>query len=321
MKPSRKLLSLLASAFALSLFVSGCYTQLATEEEDESSSEARYDVPRSYEEGDTLEPRPSYYDDYDQSRHRHWIGFSFYYPGYWDPFYDPWYWGSSFSYPYSPYYYRYSYGYGYPYGYYGYPYSYYPYHYYTGYPFVVYAGRNQTRESGYRRTGASRVGGYYGSGTTPGASLSIPSASRRSGSGRDAGYSRPSNRSTESSSGRGSSRGYVPESRGRSRDVAPPSRSSAPSARQAPSGGSSRGSSSPSGSTRSSGSSGRSRSYYDSPSGSYRHDAPASRGNTPSYTPSYTPSHSPPPAPSSAPSSGGSQGGTRSGGATRSGRE
>ncbi len=314
MKLSRRLFELLAAAFALSLFASGCYTRLATEDEGEGTSEAQYDVPRSHEEGDTLEPRQSYYDDYDQWRYHHWIGFSYYYPG----MYDSWYWGSSFWYPYSPYQYYgfgygYGYGYGYPYSYYGSPYPYDYYRSYSGYPYVVYNGPNQTRESGYRRTGAGRASSsYYGSGATSGASLSVPPASRRSGAGRDAGVSRPSNRSTQSSSGRGSSRSY-----------APPSRSSAPSARQAPSGGSSRGSSGTSGGSRGSGTT---RSRYESPLGSHRYDAPASRGYTPSYTPSYapsrSPSYSPPPssAPSSAPSSGGSQGGTRSGGATRSGR-
>ena len=306
MKSPIKLLSLFIPAFALTLLVSGCYTQLVTREGDEGSSSAGYEQPRSYDESDTLAQQPQdysnyIYDDYYSWRPHYGVGLDFYYPSYywWDPYYSGMMWGSPFWSPYSPYY--------------GYPYSY-----YRGYPFVVYAGNtrgSQTRESGYRRSGVNRVGGYYGTSGGPSGSVSAAPASRRSGSG----YAAPS-RKTEAAPGRAPSRGYVPRSSGRSTQAAPAGRSSAPSVRSAPSRGSSRGSATGGGHR----SSGRSRSYYEVPSsGSYRVGVPAYRSYTPPSR-GYSPSSSPSPArsssaPSSAPSSGGSSGGSRSSGASRSG--
>jgi len=318
MKSPLKLLSLMIPAVALTLLVSGCYTQLVTREGDEATSSGGYEQPRSYDETDTLAQQPQDYSNYvyDDSywRPHTWIGFDFYYPSYywWNPYYTGLMWGSPFWYPY---YYGY---YGYPYyGYYGYPSYGYPYSYYRGYPFVVYAGNTrtyQTRESGYRRSGVDRVGGYYGTSGTPSGSISVPPASRRSGSSSVAPL-----RKTEPSPGRAPARGYVPRSSGRSPEAAPAGRSSAPSVRSAPSRGSSGGASG--GGNRSSG---RSRSYYEvPPTGSYRNAEPGYRGYTPparGSTPSYSPSPARSSAPSSpAPSSGGSSGGSRSSGASRSG--
>ena len=326
MKSPIRLLSLMIAATAFTLLVSGCYTQLTTRGGDMESSSAAYEQPGTYEEGDTLAPQEDYsnyvFDDYDTWRPHYWMGMDFYYPSYswWGyPYGDPFFYGY-YGYPYYSYY-------GFPYngyyGYYGSPYYGYPYSYYRGYPFVVYAGntRNyQTRESGYRRSGMNRVGGYYGTSGTPSGSVSAAPAGRRAGSSSVA----PS-RSVRSSPSSAPTRSYVPRSSGRSRQVAPAGRSSAPRVRSAPSRGSS-GRSGTSGGSRSSGShrSGRSRSYYQAPSaGSYRSSAPAYRSYTPparSYTPSYSPSSSRSSAPaSSAPRSGGSSGGSRSSGATRSG--
>jgi len=320
MKSPTKLLSLFIPAFALTLLVSGCYTQLVTREGDEGSTSAAYEQPRTSDEGDTLAQPPQDYSDYVYNDDYAWqphygIGFDFYYPSYywWNPYYAGLMWGSPYGYPYYGGYYGYPYYGDYGNSYYGYPYSY-----YRGYPFVVYAGNtqgSQTRESGYRRSGVNRVGGYYGTSGTPSGSVNVPPAGRRPGSSSVA----PS-RKAASSPGSAPARGYVPRSSGRSTQAAPAGRSSAPGVRSAPSRGSSRGSATGGGHR----SSGRSRSYYEVPSsGSYRVGVPAYRSYTPPSR-GYSPSSSPSPArsssaPSSAPSSGGSSGGSRSSGASRSG--
>ncbi len=340
MKPSIRLLMTVVPLFALSLLVSGCYTQLATtQDEDQGSYVSKPERARLSELQDTTaavqEPN---YDEYDQFHSR--VGFGYYYPSslYWDiTFGDPFYYGwPSYGWmsPYSNYYgywNRWSYyGYGsgyYPYGYGGYS----PYGYYSGYPYVVYSGNfgyslpggrtSQTRDAGYRRTGGStRVGGYSGSvvgstGSTPG----VAPASRRSGS-QVRSNAAPAARRSQSSSTRASRTYSSPSSNG-GRGYAAPSRSAAPSVRSAPSSGGSR---SPQGGTRSSGAS-RSRGYSDAPaSGYYRSGAAPQRGSTssapgyspsPSYSPSSTPASSSP-----APSTGSSNGGSRSSGATRTGR-
>lgn len=334
MKPSIRLLTTVIPLFALSLFVSGCYTQLATtQEEDQGSYAAKPERTRLGEPQDTtVTDQEPYYDDYDQFHSR--VGFGYYYPSslYWDvQFGDPYYYGwSSYGWmsPYSNYY-----GYGNRWSYYGY--GYYPYGYYSGYPYVVYSGNfgysnpggrsNQTRDAGYRRTGGSnRVGGYSGAvGTTTGSSLSVPPASRRSGSQGGSNVAPAARRSQPSSSGRASRSYSSPSNSTGGRGAAAPSRSAAPSVRSAPSSGGSR---SPEGGTRNSGSS-RNRGYSDAPaSGYYRTDAGTQRGNTSSAprnspAPSYSPAPSSAPAPSSpAPSSGSGDGGSRSSGATRTGR-
>ncbi len=335
MKPSIRLLTAMAPLFALSLFVSGCYTQLATtEEEDQGSYAAKPERTRLSDQQDTTATdQVPYYDEYDQFHSR--VGFGYYYPSslYWDfRFGDPYYYGWPYygwMSPYSGYY-------GYWNGWNPYYYGYFPYGYFSGYPYVVYSGNfgyslpagrtSQTRDAGYRRTGGStRVGGYVGSyGGLTGSSrssLTVPPASRRSGS-QGGGTTAPATRRSESPSGR-ASRTYGSPSNSGGRSSAAPSRSSAPSVRSAPSGGGSR---SPESGTRSSGSS-RSRGYSDAPaSGYYRSDVGSQRGST-SSAPRYSPSPSYSPAPSSAPassspapSSGGGNGGSRSSGATRTGR-
>ncbi len=125
-----------AVLLAVSLLISGCYTQLGTVG-DESSSSSPYD---EYSNQDTTQTYSNdmsqYYNGYDDnfygtnsfSRYRF---FSFYYPtSYWNWAYDPWYdysWNNPWYNPwYNPYYGGGYWG-GYPYyggGYYGYyPYS------------------------------------------------------------------------------------------------------------------------------------------------------------------------------------------------------
>ena len=333
MKPSVKSLAATVPLFALSLLISGCYTQLATtRDEDEGSYTSRPERTRLSEPVDTSSANQEpVYDNYDQWQGHYRAGFGYYYP-------SSWYWDFAFSDPYNygwPYYGG-MYGYPYSNGYWGnwrYGYGFNPYGYYYGYPYVVYSGNfgyslpggrtSQTRDAGYRRTGgSSRVGGYVGSvGGSTGRSLSVSPASRRSGS-QGGSTAAPATRRSESPSGR-ASRSYSSPSNSGGRSSAAPSRSAAPSARSAPSSGGSR---SPEGGTRSSGSS-RSRGYSDAPaSGYYRTEAGSQRGST-SSAPRYSPSPSYSPAPSSAPassspapSSGSGDGGSRSSGATRSGR-
>lgn len=368
MKPSLRFASLLLVASATAVFFSGCYTQLATREDDEDRYERNGAARVVEQEDSTADKTPSYYDDYDGWRSHSRIGFSYYYPSwwYWDAaFSDPYFYGwPNYGYPYfidgfGRNYYGYGpYGYGGYYGYYGY---YDPYGYYGGYPYIVYGAntpyQEQTRNSGYRRTGDGR---YSGSSGRPSSTLGIAPASRRGGYQVPA-SSGPATRRAESPSARGSSRSYTPQSSGSSGGSAAPSRSGSPSVRSAPSSGGSR---SPEGGTRSSGTnrnrgtadapmSGYYRPYvapqatgsnavapassyyrpsagaqrsgsssYTPPSGYYRSDGGSQRSSTPSYSPpasSPAPSYSPPPA-SSAPSSGGGDGGSRSSGASRSGR-
>ncbi len=364
MKPTLRIARLLLVVSTTSILLSGCYTQLATMEDDADRYE-RNGAARVVDEQDSTADRaPSYYDDYDDWRGHHRLGFSYYYP-------SSWYWNTAFS---DPYYYgwpfygynfgylegfgRNFYGYG-PYYYGGY-YGYSPYGYYHGYPYVVYGStsfsQDQTRNSGYRRTGDGRLGGYSG---RPSSAVGVTPASRR------AGYQVPASavpgaRRAESPSSRGSSRSYAPPSSGRSSGSSAPSRSGSPSVRSAPSSGGSR---SPAGGTRSSGTT-RSRGTAEAPmsgyyrpyvspqstgsnavapasgyyrpstgtqrsgsssyapsSGYYRADGGSQRSSAPSYTPSSSspaPSYSPPA--TSAPSSGGGDGGSRSSGASRSGR-
>ncbi len=346
---------LLSIALGLfSLLIQGCYTQLATsEDEGESSYSTRYDEPRADEPDSTYDDSYSYrYPPY-----RSWIGFDYYYPSWrlgW--MYDPWY----YDYYYDPWFYPYRWYYR---GYYGYYYSPYygywnPYYYYGGYPIVVYSdGRvSRTRESGYRRTGAGRTGAYdRGQKDAKGHStITIPSGSRSAGS-RDAGYGgpAPSSRKAEVEAGRGATRGSSDNGRrgqGSSVDRSGSTgRSSAPAVRSAPSsGGSSRSGSNSGGSRSSGGSRGRHdlrsmprESYRVEPvpvpeyTPSWRSSAPA-RSSSPSYEapryesrshqPTYNaPSYSSPPTPSSGSGGGGaagassSSGGSRSSGASRSG--
>jgi hypothetical protein len=193
MKSSMKLSNLLVPLFAISIFASGCYTQLATtRDEGQSLDGSTYDESRAYGEADTLAPRGL--SDYDEGVSGHFrSGFDFYYP-------SSWYWSLGYGDPYS-------YGFGYP-GYYGSPYGYYgygyghsyygygynpyyggfnPYYTYGGYPFVTYgvggARNNQTRDAGYRRSGFTRNSGLSGGvRASVSSSLGVSPASRRSSS-------------------------------------------------------------------------------------------------------------------------------------------
>src|SRR3990172_8199410 len=236
MKPSLRFASLLLVPSTTAVFFSGCYTQLATREDDEDRYE-RNGAARVVEEEDTTADRTQYYyDDYEGWRSHYRMGFSYYYPSWW-------YWDAAFS---DPYYYGWP-SYGYPYfldgfgrNYYGYgPYSYYggyygysgyynPYAYYNGYPYVVYGNsspyQEQTRNSGYRRTGDGRLGGSAGRTSS---TFSMTPASRRGGY-QVPSSAAPATRRSESPSARGSSRSYTPQPRGKSGGSAAPTRSSSP---------------------------------------------------------------------------------------------
>lgn len=366
MKPSLSFARMLLVASTTTVLFSGCYTQLVTREDEEEPYE-RGGVARIEDEQDsTAERERSYYDcdDYDNWQRHYRIGFSYYYPSWW-------YWDAAFSDPYYygwPGYYTFWYSSGFGWNYYGYspyyyggywghatPYGHYPYGYYTGYPYVVTDRfyQQQTRNSGYRRTGDTRMSGFSG---RPATSVGAVPASRRAGVSAPSAPA-PATRRSESPSGRGSSRSYAPQSSGRSGGSATPSRSGSSGVGSSqPSGGSR----SPEGGTRNSGStrnrggsdgsmSGYFRSYigtqtsgseavapasryyrpsnagssYSSPSSGYSRSDAGSRSYTPSYSaPASSPSPSYAPAPSSsAPSSGGGgDGGNRSSGASRSGR-
>ncbi len=315
MKSSLKLLNLLVPLFALSIIASGCYTQLATiRDEDQTSARSRYDESRPYDDADTVAVQGT--SDYDEDvRGNFHAGFDFYYP-------PPWYWDSGYG---DPYYYGYGYGYpgyyGYPYSYYGYGYGYFgafvPYYAYRGYPFVTYAGGgaryNQTRNSGYRRSGFNRGTGLPGGmSASVSSSFSLPVTGERSSS-QGARAVATSNRRSGMSANQVATRRYVSVPSTRVRSVATQNRPSAP-----------RGGSSASRVSRVPAS--RSRGYSGSPtSGYYRYNGGSPRTGNPSSgsprssSPSYTPSPSTAPS-SPSPSSSGSSGGSRSSGSTRTGR-
>jgi hypothetical protein len=155
MKTIRFLLTLpLFLGLSVVLF-QGCYTQLATTKDEESSYQQE---ESSYQEEEQPATNQSYdnnyYNDYDDWRSRSYIGFSYYYPSWrtswgWDgciypAYWDPWYSPSFYPYyGYSPYY---SSWYSYPtYGYYLTPYGY-------NHNTRQYA----TRNFGYQRSGNAR---------------------------------------------------------------------------------------------------------------------------------------------------------------------
>jgi len=125
------------------LALNGCYTKLAISEDEEEIGEYESNEQKQYSERQYQYD----YDDYDRWHSRCYLGFNFYYPGwwYWDPLFYPTYW----SWWYDPFYYPYYY---YSYYYPGY-YIYYPY--YPGY-YVYKVDSYVTRTSGYRRGGNTR---------------------------------------------------------------------------------------------------------------------------------------------------------------------
>jgi hypothetical protein len=321
MRTYRTILLQTALAGALVFSLSGCYTQLATVEEE-----------TSYRDNDTTyqDDRRSIDDD-SYLRQRTSLGFHFYYPtpfgyGGYDPWYDgfyydrPWYYSGYIGYPFL-YYPQYPYPY---YSLYGWnrPYMYYPYGYsgYSGY----YADRgswNATRNSGARRTGSAR-GEYDNNGR---GSSSVGAGSLSSPSGP---YIMPRGGSNRSSLGTGVNSGGIPQrsgrsgsgkagvnstpsrgnSGGRSHQMSIPSRVNTPTSRQPASGGERQ---------RGEGNSG-------TRSGGYsRSNSSGSDGTSRStYVPSHSPSPSPAPSYSPPASSGGSSsgGGSRSSGSSRTGR-
>ncbi len=156
---------LILAPVLLSIGSVGCYTRLATSEEDREIVEADTSLEAAEEEREESSAWSD--EDYWDARARFHLGFHFYYPwpsavvSYYDPWYwdyhvySPWYgwWWPSYSWYYgsyyAPYYYR-------PYYYYGA--GYYPYfqpviYYYPGY---AVAGRSGIRNSGIRRTDGER---------------------------------------------------------------------------------------------------------------------------------------------------------------------
>jgi hypothetical protein len=327
----------LVLAQSLALFLTGCYTQLATVREDVEERYSYRSDNRTVEDDDTARAQSDCATcDADFYRPRYRIGFRYYYPSYssfsfstynpwyYDPWlcsYDPWICGTPFVG--RPYWYNWYWA-GYYGGYYpGYYTSYYPYWYYRSpfyYPGVVVLseGSTRTRDSGYRRTGgATRADDGYGRIGTSGSSFAPPAASRTvSGGSRDAGATRSVGSGVESSRGSGRVRDggeAVGTSRGTStggRSYSPPSRSgegssgSAPSSRGSSSGGSSRGS-------------GSTRGRYDSmpSSGSTPPSTPAPSSGAPAYNP---PAMSVPSGAVSAPAPSGGGESNRGSGVTRS---
>ena len=226
MKSSMKLLSLLVPLFSLSIFASGCYTQLAmTRDEDQSSDRSTYEQSRAHDDADTLAVRGL--SDYDEDVRGHFrTGFDFYYPSSWywgagfygDPFYNSYGFPGYYGYPYNYYGYG-SYGYGYN-PYYG---GYNPYYGYGGYPVVTYSAigttRNQTREAGYRRSGLTRNSGSGSVRASVNSSPTVSPASRRSNI-QGGGAVSPSNRRSGTPTNRATTRTYSPASSSRGQSVA-----------------------------------------------------------------------------------------------------
>ena len=164
MKTIRLLLTLpLFLGFVVVLF-QGCYTQLATTQDQELSYQQE---DTSYQQEEQPAHDQSYdsnfYNDYDNWHSRSYIGFSYYYPSwrtswgwdgciypsYWDPWYSPSYYPAYGYYGYNPYWYSYP------------AYGYYSNHH--GYNRHQYA----TRNSGYQRGGnLHRNGGTVRSSTS-----------------------------------------------------------------------------------------------------------------------------------------------------------
>ena len=123
------------------LLLPGCYTQMATRDEDERN-EGGYTGQGQYQDSTYSQNNREDYDDYYGANNWHhpYVGFSYYYPSCYWPSYafsaaycDP-FWGFGFSYGYGPGFYAppiYSY-----YSPYYYPYGYYPYGYGKSYALV-----------------------------------------------------------------------------------------------------------------------------------------------------------------------------------------
>jgi len=201
------------------LLFQGCYTRLATIEEEEPSYEEQPDSTQTAQQyGDER-------DDYYRWRSHGFVGFDYYYPVWhsnwvYDPYWscDPWYydpWYSPWAYYWNP---RPWWWYGVPVIAY-YPWSHYPYYGYYGTSYGAYrwrtyataSGTSGTRNSGYRRTDGSGRGDYLYGGSSGGNS-SVPVGGRvgrvqtgdegrtlMSGSS-SRGYTSPTSRSTPSAS-------------------------------------------------------------------------------------------------------------------------
>lgn len=219
MKPLMMKLLIPVTIPVASLFIQGCYTQLATVHEEEEPQVAAEDSTRSGND----------YDSYHRWRDSYHVGFDFYYPAwsaYWfyDPwwyspaYYDPWWCGSPVAYWRYPYPY---YGYYPRFAYFAYPHYYYSYPYY--YPGFVARATYATRNSGVRRSGSGDRSGYWsGRGTAAGG---VGYSGTTYGGVRTAGMSRPGS-SASGQVGSSPTRGYSA-----GRDASTPTRVGAPAGR------------------------------------------------------------------------------------------
>ena len=153
MKTIKLFLKLILPLGLIAVFFQGCYTQVAaTRGEDLSYQEEQQPVAQD---------DSTYYGEGNDNWQSHpYLGFAYYYPGWnsywsWDygcvypSYWDPWYWGPAF--------------------YIGY--SYYPHHWgywtgYAGYRYGYSSRQFMTRNSGYLRSGNSRLTGAARSGYT-----------------------------------------------------------------------------------------------------------------------------------------------------------
>ena len=208
MKTIRLLLTLPLFLGLMAVLFQGCYTQVASMKEDESSYEQ--EGQNSGQSDSTAYDNANYDNDDNWQSHNN-IGFSYYYPGWrscsaWDygcvypTYWDPLWWGSSFYAGYA--YYPHHWGYWDSYPRYGYRHSYY------SHSFV-------TRNSGYQRggnnlrtygVGKSSSFGTPGTGSTAG-SVNLPRASSARTQQSGAGILKSNRRSTVGNS-RGSARSH-----------------------------------------------------------------------------------------------------------------
>ena len=181
---------------------SGCYTQMATIEEEERPAYRNYDDSTSSTEYD------GEYRDYQRS----YVGFYYYYPAWrswyvdpwycsvvvWDPWWSPWWWTPAVIYP-SPYWWHH--------GYYGFHhYAYYDYGYYGwtyNYSYGASTRWYNTRNSGVRRTGGREDRSYGINRASGGGAGYAPSTSGRTASSSGSAYGTPSQSRSAGTSMRG----------------------------------------------------------------------------------------------------------------------
>lgn len=181
---------ILLASIVVSVFVTGCYTQVAGTRDDRDDNYYSSD-DRDHPGFGYTDSKPGYdstvtdsgrYDEESYETARHRVYFDYYYPHFsvgmgW---YSPWYWGSGFAIGYDPFYSPWNYySWGYPVVY-PYPWYVYPQYRDPGYygPYYSHNRFGGTRTFGNTRTGGNYRGGsaVYRGGGAP--SITIPAGTR-----------------------------------------------------------------------------------------------------------------------------------------------